>query len=129
MRRRGFIRTRLLADEAGVAAVEFAMIAPAFFSLLLSIVDVSRYMWELNTIQFAIDEAVRAGVVQEMSNDDIKALAIESLHTMDESKVTVDVASDADSVTVTASSTYTFMFPLSVFSTGAAISLRAEMPL
>lgn len=123
------MRARLLAEEAGVAAVEFALIAPAFFALLLSIIDICRYMWELNTMQFAIDEAVRAGVVQEMSNDDIKDLAIDSLRTIDESKVTVDVASDSESVTVTASSTYTFIFPLSMFSTGADINLRAEMPL
>jgi Flp pilus assembly protein TadG len=129
MKPRTFKRARLLADQSGVAAVEFALIAPAFLCLLMAIIDVSRYMWELNTIQFAIDEAVRAGVIQELSDQDIEDLAVEALVTIDESKVTIDVASDVNSVTVTATSTYTFFFPLSTFSSGATIDLRSEMPL
>ncbi len=124
-----FTRARLLADQSGVAAIEFALIAPAFFALLLAIVDISRYMWELNTIQFAIDEAVRAGVIQELSQEEIEDLAVEALTSIDESKVEVNAVPSADSMTVTASSTYTFMFPLSIFSTGADIDLRSEMPL
>ena len=130
MKQRIFTRARLLADQSGVAAIEFALIAPAFFALLLAIVDISRYMWELNTIQFAIDEAVRAGVIQELSETEIEDLAVEALTSIDEDKVEVDaVVSEPDSVTVTASSSYTFMFPLSIFSSGAAIDLRSEMPL
>ena len=129
MKQRIFTRARLLADQSGVAAIEFALIAPAFFALLLAIIDISRYMWELNTIQFAIDEAVRAGVVQELSQDEIEDLAIEKLASIDESKVDVEAVTDASSVTVTANSTYAFMFPLSVFSSGATIDLRSEMPL
>lgn len=129
MNPRIFTRVRLLADQSGVAAIEFALIAPAFFALLLSIIDISRYMWELNTIQFAIDEAVRAGVIQQLSNEQIETLAVAALTSIDESKVTVEAVSDPDSVTVTASANYTFMFPLSVFSSGAAIDLRSEMPL
>lgn len=130
MKPRILTRARLLADQSGVAAIEFALIAPAFFALLLSIVDISRYMWELNTIQFAIDEAVRAGVIQELSKQEIEDLAVESLSSIDESKVDVDaVVAEGDSVTVTASADYTFMFPLSIFSSGATIDLRSEMPL
>jgi Flp pilus assembly protein TadG len=125
-----FTRARLLADQSGVAAIEFALIAPAFFALLLAIVDISRYMWELNTIQFAIDEAVRAGVIQELSETEIEDLAVEALTSIDEDKVEVDaVVSEPNSVTVTANSSYTFMFPLSMFSSSAAIDLRSEMPL
>ncbi len=63
--------SQLRRDQRGVAAVEFAMIAPIFFGLLIGIIDVGRYMWTLNTIQYAIDEAVRAGVVQQLSTDDV----------------------------------------------------------
>src|SRR4029434_3738841 len=47
--------SRLRRDQCGVVAVEFAMIAPFFFGLLIGIIDVGRYMWTLNTSQYAID--------------------------------------------------------------------------
>ena len=59
--------SQLRRDQRGVAAIEFAMIAPIFFGLLVGIIDVGRYMWTLNTIQYAIDQGVRAGVVQQLS--------------------------------------------------------------
>src|SRR5688572_11304310 len=62
----------LVRNQDGVAAVEFALIAPAFFALLLAVIDVGRYMWVLNTMQYAIDEAVRTGVIRELPDDEIK---------------------------------------------------------
>lgn len=119
----------LLRNTDGVAAVEFALIAPAFFALLLAIIDVSRYMWVLNTMQYAIDEAVRYGVIRELPDDDIKAHVEEALQTISKSGVEVTVESDADSVTVTAASDYVFFFPLSVAVSETTIDLRTEMPL
>ncbi len=117
------------ADQRGAAAVEFAMIAPVFFALLLSAVDVGRYMWTLNTMQYAIDEAVRAGAVQELTDTQIEARVTDALVPISGgSPVTVLAASGSSSVTVTASSTYQFFFPISSFLSGADISLRSEMP-
>lgn len=120
---------RLARNDDGVAAVEFALIAPAFFALLLAVIDVSRYMWVLNTMQFAIDEAVRVGVVRELPDDQIKDRVVEALAPISSSAVTVTVESDTSSVTVTANSNYTFFFPISVAVSGTTIDLRTEMPL
>jgi Flp pilus assembly protein TadG len=120
---------RLRRSQKGVAAVEFALIAPAFFGLIMSVIDVGRYMWVLNTMQYAIDDAVRAGVVQKLSNTQIKQHAADALKPINASSVTVAVVSSADSVTVTATSSYHFFFPISSFVAEASINLRTEMPL
>lgn len=123
-----FIR-RLRRSQMGVAAVEFALIAPAFFGLIMSVIDVGRYMWVLNTMQYAIDDAVRAGVVQKLSNTQIRQHAADALKPINASTVTVAVVSDSESVTVTATSSYHFFFPISSFVETADINLRTEMPL
>ena len=82
-------------DQRGVAAIEFAMIAPIFFGLLVGIIDVGRYMWTLNTIQYAIDQGVRAGVVQQLSDQDVTDLVKGSLAGLDAGAIEVDVVDDA----------------------------------
>jgi Flp pilus assembly protein TadG len=120
--------SRLRRDERGVAAVEFAMIAPIFFGLLIGIIDVGRYMWTLNTIQYAIDQGVRAGVVQQLSIQDVTDFVKTSLAGLDASAIEVDVTDDAASLSVTAATDYAFLFPISIFMSGTTISLRTEMP-
>ena len=119
---------RLCRDQRGAVAVEFAMIAPIFFGLLVGIIDVGRYMWTLNTIQYAIDQGVRAGVVQQLSTDDVTDLVKTSLTGLDASAIDVDVTDEAASLSVAAETDYAFLFPLSMFMSGTTISLRTEMP-
>jgi Flp pilus assembly protein TadG len=124
-----FLRWRKLhTDERGTAAVEFALISPIFFALLLSVVDIGRYMWTLNTMQYAVDEAVRAGAVQQLSTAEVKARVNEAVKPVSSTPVTVNVTEETDSLTVTASSTYRFLFPISAILSEADISLRSEMP-
>ena len=119
---------RLRRDRRGVAAVEFGLISPIFFGLLVGIIDVGRYMWTLNTIQYAIDQGVRAGVVQQLTTDEVKDLVKASLAGLKSGTVTVDVTSDTSTMEVTASTNYHFLFPLSMAATDTTISARSEMP-
>lgn len=120
---------RIIVAEGGVAAVEFSMIAPIFFSLLIGITDLGRYVWTVNTIQFAVDDAIRTGVVQKLSDNQIKAQVKKALATVENGTMTVTVASSSDDVTVTANGTYSFMFPISMFLSAANVSVRSEMPM
>ncbi|HJR20599.1 MAG TPA: TadE/TadG family type IV pilus assembly protein [Dongiaceae bacterium] len=120
--------SRLYRDQRGAAAVEFAMIAPAFFALLLGIVDVGRYMWTLNTMQYAIDDAIRAGVVQEMTPEDVEARVKETLAHISAVGLAVEALPTSSTLEVTAQATYAFLFPISSFMATTTISLRSEMP-
>lgn len=120
---------RLVGDQRGVAAVEFGMVAPVFFGLLLGIIDVGRYMWTLNTMQYAIDQAVRTAVVQKITaEDEIQGLVTNALAGLNTGDVTVGVVPDASTLTITADTTYSFLFPISTFMNETTISLRTEMP-
>ena len=127
---RGVLRRlgRLHRDQRGVAAVEFGLISPVFFGLLVGIIDVGRYMWTLNTIQYAIDQGVRAGVVQQLSESKVEDLVKASLAGLKSGTVTVDATSNASTLEVTASTNYKFLFPLSMAAASTTISARSTMP-
>lgn len=118
---------RLSRDQRGTAAIEFGLVAPIFFALLLGIVDVGRYMWTLNTVQYQVDEAIRRGVVQQLPPEEIETRVKNALKGF--GPVTVEALQGSSSLTITADTTYTFMFPISSFTSTATISLRSEMPL
>jgi Flp pilus assembly protein TadG len=115
-------------DQRGTAAIEFAMIAPVFFGLLIGIVDVGRYMWTLNTMQYAIDQAVRTGVVQQLLPEDVEEQVKQSLAGLNTETVEVEALADASTLSITAETTYAFLFPISSFMSSTTISLRTEMP-
>jgi Flp pilus assembly protein TadG len=115
-------------DEGGAAAIEFGMIAPIFFALLLGIIDIGRYMWTLNTMQYALDDAVRAGVVRQLTESEITGWLKESLAGLNTGAVNVGVDIGVSTVSVTADTTYSFLFPISSFMDSTTISLRTEMP-
>lgn len=55
---------KLLRDRRGVAALEFAFIAPALFLLTVGIIDVGRMMWTASTLDHAAREGARFATVR-----------------------------------------------------------------
>lgn len=53
--------------QSGVMAVEFALIAVVFFTLLLGIIEFGRFMYLWNTVQEVTRNAARAAVVSDFS--------------------------------------------------------------
>jgi Flp pilus assembly protein TadG len=120
--------SRLSRDQRGAAAIEFGLVAPAFFALVLGIVDVGRYMWTLNTMQYAIDDAIRAGVVQQMEPEEVEARVTASLAHVSAGGLKVEALPTSSTLEVTVQATYVFLFPISTFLETTTISLRSEMP-
>ena len=58
-RRPGLLPTRR-DGRAGLAALEFGLIAPIFLALIFGVIDFSRYTFSLISIRHAAGEAVRA---------------------------------------------------------------------
>ncbi|WP_162917157.1 TadE/TadG family type IV pilus assembly protein [Dongia deserti] len=120
---------RLARDQRGTAAIEFGVVAPVFFAMLLGIIDVGRYMWTLNTIQYAIDDGVRYGVVQQKSDSEVTDWVKKSMAGLKTSTINVDVdSSDPTLLSVSADTTYTFLFPISAFMETTTIDLSTQMP-
>ncbi|PWC52789.1 TadE/TadG family type IV pilus assembly protein [Azospirillum sp. TSO22-1] len=57
------MRRRLMRDERGAAAVEFALVFPVFIAMLIAIIELATFFWTRNTLQFAAEEAARLAMV------------------------------------------------------------------
>ncbi len=53
-----------LIDRNGTTAVEFAMLAPVLFSLIFGAIEFGRFLWTLEALNYAVQEAARCWVVQ-----------------------------------------------------------------
>ena len=54
----------LAKDSRGSAFVEFALLAPVFFLVILGIIDFGRMMWTSNTVEHAATEGARYAAVR-----------------------------------------------------------------
>lgn len=52
------IRSFLFRDQRGVAAIEFGLLAPAFFMLMIAIIEICYYVYMSTSIQRAVEKAV-----------------------------------------------------------------------
>jgi Flp pilus assembly protein TadG len=120
---------RLGRDQGGTAAIEFGVLAPVFFAMLLGIVDIGRYMWTLNTIQYAIDDGLRAGSVEQLNETEVEKRVKDALLGLDTTGIAVEATMPTStSLEVTASTTYKFMFPIATIFPTTTIDLRSTMP-
>jgi len=60
--RRGGLR-RLVRSRLGATAVEFALVAPIFLTMVVGVFELSRAMWIKATMQFAVEETTRFAMV------------------------------------------------------------------
>lgn len=63
-KRLGGVIARMVACRRGVAAVEFAFIAPILLALVFGVVEYGRYIWIQDTMQHGVEDAARYGVFQ-----------------------------------------------------------------
>ena len=120
---------RIGRDQGGTAAIEFGVLAPVFFAMLLGIVDIGRYMWTLNTIQYAIDDGLRAGSVEQLNETEVEKRVKDALLGLDTTGIAVEATMPTStSLEVTASTTYKFMFPIATIFPTTTIDLRSTMP-
>jgi Flp pilus assembly protein TadG len=65
---RGKSRITVVSDRNGVAAIEFAVVAPLLFTLLLGIVDVGRMFYVRQSLEYATEQAARYYVLNPTSS-------------------------------------------------------------
>jgi Flp pilus assembly protein TadG len=50
---------RILREDGGATAVEFAIVFPVFFLLLVAILEFARLVWTVNSLQYAVAQGAR----------------------------------------------------------------------
>jgi len=87
---RGFLK-----NCAGNAAIEFGMAIPVFLLFVFGTVEVGRFMWSENALDFAADQAARFALANpSASNNDVKTYAEGQVITVKGSEVTVTVSNE-----------------------------------
>jgi len=81
--------SKALSRQAGVAAVEFALVCSVFFTALLGVIEFGRLLWTWNAATEATRLGARLGVVCDMNDADITAQMIERLPALAASNVTI----------------------------------------
>jgi Flp pilus assembly protein TadG len=72
--------SRVRRDESGATAVEFAIICPIFFMMLIGIVQLSIAYFHGATVQWAVDRAMRVAMVDaDITSTEIQNLVEEDL--------------------------------------------------
>lgn len=87
---------RLSANDEGNAAVEFAMIAPLLFIMIIAIFSIGWIMHSISSVRFALEEAGRALLVDsDMTQGELSALVTSKLGLLANSNVVVNLVIDA----------------------------------
>jgi len=120
-------------DRKGSTAVEFAFIAPVLFAVILGTIDIGRYLWTLSTMQNAADEAARTFGIQHLSVADAQSKATSNLLGMSYGNFTVTalddvIVSGSHFYEVKIVHNYSFMFPLSMVTPSATMTLVSHFP-
>jgi Flp pilus assembly protein TadG len=118
--------TPRMSRQSGVAAVEFALLAIFFFSLLIGIMEMARVLFYVNTAAEVTRLGARMAVVCDVNDGDIKARMVNMLGLLQPSDITVTyspalcTASTCESVTVSVSKLVQTFIPL--------VPLTASLP-
>lgn len=76
--------------QRGAAAVEFALVASLFFTVLIGVMDMGRLLWTWNAAVEATRLGARMAVVCDMDDGDIKTRMIGRLPYLATTNITVD---------------------------------------
>ena len=83
-------RRPLLHRQAGVAAVEFALVSAIFFTMLLGVVEMGRLLWIWNAAVEATRLGARLAVVCDIGDPDIKLRMTQRVPNLSTSHIAVD---------------------------------------
>jgi Flp pilus assembly pilin Flp len=57
---------RVAEDERGVTAIEFALVAPAFLTLIVAVINVSLLGMSIASLNYAVEEGARCASVRQV---------------------------------------------------------------
>lgn len=126
-----------LESEQGTTAVEFALIAVAFLTLIFGIFEGGRIFWALNTIQYAVESGARYALTNtDASTAEIETATRASINALpitdDNPTITIQTSTvnNVDIIQIDAIYTFQAIMPfLPAGWTSFDISARSRLPI
>ena len=96
----------LFRDRRGASAVEFALLAPVFFTMFIGVFQVSVYLQNYNAVRSLASDAVRIVTVEYQKDNNLTPDQIESIvlgmavnapYLLDTDRITIDVQQEGTS--------------------------------
>ena len=100
------IARRLAHDRTASMAIEFALLAPVFFTMFIGLFQVSVYLQNYNAVRSLASDAVRVVTVEYQKNNTLSADQIESImlgmavnapYLLDTDRIVIDVEQEGTS--------------------------------
>lgn len=118
--RKGILKARrMVRNERGALAVEFALTAPFFLILIIGILDLGRLFWVKNIMQFSVEQTARYAMVNPSSTAaalvtyaDTKAGTMFSGITFNADAPGTDVVGGINYRTISASYSFDYYIPI-----------------
>ena len=115
----GATLSRLAADCRGVSAVEFALLAPVFMSMMIGVIEFGRVAYTQGVVSFAAEEATRYAVVNySIDESEVRDVARACLLGIDPDRINaiivtgpVDPVDNTRAISVDVSYTFEFLLP------------------
>jgi Flp pilus assembly pilin Flp len=115
----GATLTQLAADRRGVSAVEFALLAPVFLSMMIGVIEFGRVAYTQGVVSFAAEEATRYAVVNySIDEGEVRDVARACLLGIDPDRIDaiivtgpVDPVDNTRAISVDVSYTFEFLLP------------------
>jgi len=110
---------RLPDDRRGITAVEFALVAPAFFALLFGVIELGRAAYTQGVVSFAAEEATRYAIVNyNITEEEVRDLTEDCLLGINRDRINaivvtgpIDPADNTRTISVEVSYNFEFLLP------------------
>lgn len=128
-----FRHRKSLCDERGVAAVEFALVAPFFLLMVLGLIDFSRMFWVKSTMQFVVEQSARFAMVNpDITTGEMVTFADTQSANANLTNATFTATSSSSGginyMSISGTYTFTFMTPL-ITATDINLSAVSKTPV
>lgn len=117
-------------DQRGVAAIEAALVFPLLLMLVAGIMEYSRVLLAQHMIRDILDEAVRSGVVLDLTNLNIASMVAASVDEVPGlGEYDVDVARSPSALSITVSGDFQLFFGDLLPTNVVSFSLVSQYPI
>ena len=123
---------KLLRDNRGTSAVEFALVSPLFFLIIFGIIDLGRAYWIISSMEYAVEAGGRYAMINSgATGAQIITQAQNNLYAIDQNSVTFtasDTTISGTKYTVVRAQATFYSVPAAIFRGTINLQKQVQVP-